>query len=229
MGSSVEFASNGGTATGYLAVPASGSGPGVIVVQEWWGLVPHIRDLADRFAAEGYVALAPDLYHGTTTTEPDDAMRLLMGLAMDTAAKDMAGAAHYLQDREEVTSSGVGIVGYCMGGSLALWAATFSAEIVAAIGYYPAVPWERMAPAWQNYQGKSAMIHCSEEDGTSSADGIQQAWTAITAAGGDVEVFDYPGTRHAFFNDERPEVYDATAAATSFGRTLSLLDRRLRR
>ena len=227
MGSTVEFASNGGTATGYLAVPESGQGPGVIVIQEWWGLVPHIEDVADRFAAEGFVALAPDLYHGTSTTEPDDAMRLLMGLAMDTAAKDMAGAAHYLQDRVEVTSSGVGIVGYCMGGSLALWAATFSPEIVAAVGYYPAVPWERMSPKWGNYQGKSAMIHCSEEDGTSQAEGIQAAWAAIDAAGGDVEVFDYPGTQHAFFNDTRPEVYADAAAQESFGRTLALSRRRL--
>jgi len=227
MGEMVEFASNGGTATGYLAVPESGQGPGVIVVQEWWGLVRHVQHVADRFAAEGFVALAPDLYHGVSTTEPDDAMRLLMGLAMDTAAKDMAGAAHYLQDRVEVTSSGVGIVGYCMGGSLALWAATFSTEIVAAIGYYPAVPWERMEPKWSNYQGKSAMIHCSEADGTSQAAGIQQAWAAIEAAGGDVEVFDYPGTQHAFCNDDRPEVYDETASGLSFGRTLDLLRRRL--
>jgi carboxymethylenebutenolidase len=227
VGTTVEFASNGGTATGYLAVPESGTGPGVIVVQEWWGLVPHIQEVADRYAAEGFVALAPDLYHGVTTTEPDDAMRLLMGLAIDTAAKDMAGAAHYLQDRVEVTSSGVGIVGYCMGGSLALWASTFSDEIVAAVGYYPAVPWERMEPKWANYQGKSAMIHCSEEDGTSQAEGIQQAWAAIDAAGGDVEVFDYPGTKHAFCNDHRPEVYDAAAAELGFERTLALLRRRL--
>jgi len=227
VGTMVEFASNGGTATGYLAVPESGHGPGVIVVQEWWGLVPHVERLADRFAAEGFVALAPDLFHGVTTTEPDEAMRLLMGLAMDTAAKDMAGAAHYVQDRVEVTSSGVGIVGYCMGGSLALWAATFSDEIVAAVGYYPALPWERMEPKWSNYQGKSAMFHCSEADGTSQADGIQQAWAAIDAGGGDVEVFDYPGTQHAFFNDTRPEVYDAAASELSFGRTLQLLRRRL--
>src|SRR5579871_6606071 len=103
MGEHVEFAANGGTCEGYLALPGSGSGPGVIVVQEWWGLVPHIVDLADRFAAAGFVALAPDFYHGISTTEPDEAMRLLMSLAMDRAAKDLSGAALYLGSRAEVS------------------------------------------------------------------------------------------------------------------------------
>ncbi|HTY72438.1 MAG TPA: dienelactone hydrolase family protein [Actinomycetes bacterium] len=227
MGDNVSFASNGATCEGYLAVPASGSGPGVIVIQEWWGLVGHIRDVADRFADEGFVAMAPDLYHGVQTDEPDDAARLLMGLAMDTAAKDISGAARYLSGREEVSGSGIGAIGFCMGGSLALWSGTLADNIVAVSGFYPAVPWERMSPTWDNYQGKSVMIHCSEEDGTSSAPGIQTAWTAITEAGGDVEVFDYPGTRHAFFNSDRPEVHDAAASALAWERTIGLFKRRL--
>src|SRR6202043_2631124 len=79
MGEIVEFASNGSTAQGYLAVPESGSGPGVVVIQEWWGLVDHIKDVADRLAAEGFVALVPDLYHGQTASnrEPDEAGKLL--------------------------------------------------------------------------------------------------------------------------------------------------------
>ena len=227
MGANVTFASNGATADGYLAIPGSGSGPGVVVIQEWWGLVGHITDVCDRLAAEGFVALAPDLFHGVTTGEPDDAARLMMGLAMDTAAKDMAGAARYLSERDDVTGSGVGTVGFCMGGSLALWTGTLSSDVVAAVGFYPAVPWERMHPVWNNYQGKSVMMHCSEQDGTSTAPGIQAAWTAITTAGGDVEVFDYPGTHHAFFNDDRPEVYDADASRLAWERTVGLLKRRL--
>jgi carboxymethylenebutenolidase len=227
MGESVTFASNGGTCEGYLATPESGSGPGVIVIQEWWGLVGHITGVADRLAAEGFVALAPDFYHGAKTDEPDEAMRLLMDLAIDTAAKDIDGAARYLAEREDVTGSGIGAVGFCAGGALAIWAGTLAPNIVAVAGFYPGQPWERFGPAWDNYQGKSVMIHCSEEDGTSSAPGIQTAWTAITTAGGDVEVFDYPGTHHAFFNDERPEVYDAAAAALAWERTLGLFKRRL--
>src|SRR4030081_1595746 len=130
MGERVTYPSNGGASDGYPASPASGPGPGVIVIQEWWGLVPHITSLADRFAAAGFVALAPDLYHGTQATEPDDAVRLLMGLAMDQAAKDIAGAAQFLTDKG--VPGGVGVVGFCMGGSLALWSATLSDTIVAA-------------------------------------------------------------------------------------------------
>lgn len=227
MGEKVSFASNGDTAEGYLAAPESGRGPGVIVIQEWWGLVGHITAVADRFAAEGFLALAPDLFHGVTTSEPDEAGKLMMGMAMDQAAKDMSGAARYLNDREDVTGSGMGIVGFCMGGSLALWSATMAPNIVAAVGFYPAVPWERMSPSWENYQGKSAMIHCSEADGTSAAPGIQAAWAGIDAAGGHVEVFDYPGTEHAFFNDDRPEVYAPEASALAWERTLGLLRSRL--
>jgi carboxymethylenebutenolidase len=220
MGEIVSFQSNGGMSEGYLALPDSPNGSAVIVIQEWWGLVGHITELADRFAAQGYVALAPDLYHGEKTTEPDEAGKLMMGLAMDQAAKDIAGAAAYLASRDEVTTGKVGTAGFCMGGSLALWSATLSDHVVAAVGYYPAVPWERMSPRWSNYSGKFAQIHCSEGDGTSAAPGIQQAKAAIEGAGGTVELFDYPGTEHAFFNDHRPEVYAAEASSEAWNRTL---------
>jgi len=226
MGDMVSFASNGGTAEGYLA-EAAGGGPGVIVVQEWWGLVGHVKDLAERFAAAGFTALAPDFFHGATTDEPDEAMQLMMGLAMDRAAKDVAGAAAYLSGLESVTTPVLGVVGFCMGGSLALWSATVAENIQAAVGFYPAVPWERMDPTWPNYDGKAALIHCSEEDGTSAAEGIRTAVAAIEEAGGSVEVFDYPGTSHAFFNDDRPEVHDAAASALAWDRTLAFLHERL--
>jgi carboxymethylenebutenolidase len=227
VGEMVSFASNGGTAEGYLALPDSGSGPGVIVIQEWWGLVGHITDVADRFAAEGLVALAPDLFHGTKTTEPDEAQRLVMGLAMDRAARDIAGAAGYLAGRPDVTGAGIGCVGFCMGGSLALWSATLSSDIVAAVGFYPAIPWEKVNPAWSAYDGKHAMLHCDEEEGGCAAEGIQVAVQAIEQAGGKVTCFDYPGTGHAFFNDDRPEVYDPLAAGDAWSRTMNLLRARL--
>jgi carboxymethylenebutenolidase len=226
MGEMVSYPSNGGTSEGYLARPTGAGGPAVVVIQEWWGLVPHIKELADRFAEAGFLALAPDLYHGAHTTEPDEAGKLMMGLAMDQAAKDISGAAAYLSARPDVTG-GVGCAGFCMGGSLALWSATLSDHIVAAAGFYPAVPWERMSPKWDNYGGKAAVIHCSEEDGTSAAPGIQQARQAIEDAGGEVTVYDYPGTHHAFFNDDRPEVYDRDASALAWARTLELFRTRL--
>jgi carboxymethylenebutenolidase len=225
VGELVTYASNGGTSEGYLALPSDGAGPGVIVIQEWWGLVPHIKSLTDRFAEAGFVALAPDLFHGLHTTEPGEANKLMMGLAMPQAAKDIAGAAEFLAGHEAAQGSKgkVGVVGFCMGGSLALWSATLNERINTAVGFYPAIPWEKMAPSWGNYEGKIAMIHCSEEDGTSSAPGIQVAMNSIADAGGKCIVHDYPGTGHAFFNDDRPEVYDEDASRSSWARTLEVL------
>lgn len=223
MGELITFDSNGGQCDGYLAIPDSGSGPAIIVIQEWWGLVEHIKDVADRFAAAGFVALAPDLYHGAIAKEPDHAMKLLMGLAMDKAALDIDGAAQYLLRISEVTSKKVGVVGFCMGGSLALWSATLAPAITAAIAFYPGMPWARMEPVWGNFTGKSAMIHCSESDGTSLAPGIQEAVKAIEAGNASVEIFDYPGTRHAFFNSDRKEVYDSNSADIAWQRSVAFL------
>src|ERR1700678_3513743 len=114
MGEMVEFASNGSTAGGYVATPESGSGPGVIVIQEWWGLVPHITDVCDRFAAAGFVALAPDLYRGKKTTEPDEAGKEMMALQLDRAARAMSGAVDELRRRSGHET--LGVVGFCMGG-----------------------------------------------------------------------------------------------------------------
>lgn len=227
MGSKVIFPSNGGTCEGYLATPESGTGPGVVVIQEWWGLVGHITEVVDRFAEAGFVALAPDLYHGVATTEPDEASRLMMGLAMDAAAADISGAANYLVSLPSSSSGRIGTVGFCMGGSLALWSATLAPQVVAGVAFYPGIPWEQMAPKWQNYQGKFAIIHCSESDGTSKAPGIQLAKSSIEAAGGQVELFDYPGTHHAFFNSDRPEVFDPKSADLAWERTIKFFRKHL--
>lgn len=225
MGEMVTYRSGGGTSEGYLAVPAGGeTRPAVIVIEERWGVVPHIRSVADRFAQAGFVALAPDLR--ISTAEPEHAGKLITGPAMDQAARDIAGAADYLVGRPEVTGK-VGVVGFCAGGSLALWSATLSERIVGAVGFYPALPWERMRPDWADYAGKGALIHCSEEGGTSAAEGVQTARRAIEAAGGDVTLYDYPGTSHAFFNDDRPEVFNHPAAASAWARTLEFFRAKL--
>jgi len=227
MGERVRFPSDGDSCEGYLALPKSGSGPGIIVIQEWWGLVGHITDVADRFADAGYVALAPDLYHGAIAKEPDHAMKLLMGLAMDKAALDIAGAATFLKERPEVSGKGIGAIGFCMGGSLALWSATLSEDIISTIAFYPGMPWPRMAPIWANYAGKRAAIHCAESDGTSAAPGIQEALVGIREGGGAVEAFDYPGTKHAFFNNDRTEVFDGAASEIAWKRVIAQFDESL--
>ena len=227
IGEQVSFNSNQGRTGGYLAVPTEGSGPALVLIHEWWGLVGHVRHVADRFADAGFVTLVPDLYHGVQTGEPDEAMRLLMGLAMDAAARDIEGATAYLSGHPAVSSPGLGAVGFSMGGSLAVWSATVAENVEVTVGFYPAVPWERMAPDWPRYDGKRALIHCDEEDGLSEAPRIQLARDAIEAAGGTVQTYDYPGTHHAFFNDDRPEVHDPTAARLAWTRTIEFLRQHL--
>jgi len=227
MGQMIEFASNGGTCPGYLGMPESGHGPGVVVIQEWWGLVPHIEQVVDRFAANGFVALAPDLYRGMRTTEPDEAGKLMMGLRIEQAAVDISGAAAALVAREETVGSAVGVVGFCMGGGLALLAGATAPNVVAVSAFYPAMPWSDYAPDWSAFAGRSAQIHTSQSDGGSEAEHIQNVQTAMTMGGGTVEVFDYAGSDHAFFNDHRPEVYDQSSADLAFQRTINMFASRL--
>src|SRR5688572_28383636 len=130
----VSFASDGASCDGYLALPESGSGPGVIVIQEWWGLVDHIKDIAERFAAEGFVALAPDLYHGEATTEPDEAQKLMMAIDMQWAAKELSGAVDYLHGRSDVRGK-IGVTGFCMGGGLALTLASIRPDVAACVPF----------------------------------------------------------------------------------------------
>src|SRR6266566_4550450 len=163
-GQMVEFASNGGTASGYLATPASGKGPGVVVIQEWWGLVPHIKDICDRFAAGGYVALAPDLYHGKLAKSPDEAGKLMMAMRIDEAEKDLSGAIEFLLSHEATTGSKAGIIGFCMGGALALYAATKNPKVGACVVFYgghpnvkPALP-NLQAPVLGLYAGRDGFV-----------------------------------------------------------------------
>ena len=136
MGENVTFPANGGTAGGYLARAASGKGPGVIVIQEWWGVNDQIKGVADRFAREGFTALAPDFYHGKSARigEPDDAQKLMMDLFQsNSAAKDARGAAGYLAKHPAVSSRRVGVIGFCMGGGLALLTAAEAPDAIAAV------------------------------------------------------------------------------------------------
>ena len=130
----VQFPANGTTTSGYLATPAVGKGPGVLVIQEWWGLVQHIKNVCDRFAAEGFTALAPDMYHGKTASEPDGAGKLFMALNIAQAEKDLRGAAKFLTGHSSTPK--LGVVGFCMGGQLALFAATLNPSIGACVNFY---------------------------------------------------------------------------------------------
>jgi carboxymethylenebutenolidase len=218
MGEMTTFPSNGHTCDGYLA--GDGTGPGVIVIQEWWGLVPHITDVADRFAAAGFTVLAPDLYHGESSTEPDGAGKLMMALNLETAAKDLSGAVALLQ--QKTGRDKVGVVGYCMGGGLALVLATQRPDAVAAAApYYGAIPWASVQPDWSALTAK-VVGEYAELDGWASPDAAQALETQLRELGKDATMHVHAGADHAFFNDARPEVYDAAASATAFDRTVAL-------
>lgn len=225
MGDLIEFASNGSTASGYLALPEGGSGPGVIVIQEWWGLVPHITDVSDRFAAEGFVALAPDLYGGKKTTEPDEAGKEMMALRIPEATKDMSGAVDELLRR----SSGehVGVVGFCMGGGLALVLATARPDAVSAcVPFYGLIPWPDASPDFSKMTA-AVLGHYAAKDEYFTPEAVRKLEAQLKELGKDVEMHIYENADHAFFNDTRPEVYDADAAATAWSRTIEFLHARL--
>jgi carboxymethylenebutenolidase len=217
MGEMVEFKSNGGTCTGYLA---GTSGPGVIVIQEWWGLVPHITDIADRFAAEGFVALAPDMYHGEATDEPDLAGKLLMSMNLATAGKDLSGAVDLLLERTGRTK--VGVTGFCMGGGLALMAACLRPDAIAAAAPFYGGMRPDTVIEWDNLAAVVEGHYAATDRGTAAPEAVKELEATLRAKGKNATFHVYPGTQHAFFNDTRPEVYDAAVAKTSWDRTLAL-------
>ena len=224
MNRRVTFKANGHTTEGYLAKPGSGKGRGVVVLQEWWGLVPHIEDIANRFAAEGFVALAPDLYHGEKATGPDQAGKLMMALDIERSEKDLAGAIDYLKAQPGVTGSTVGTVGFCMGGALSLFAASKNPEVGACVVFYGGHPNVKpdlpalKAPVLGLWAGK---------DGFVTPEVVAVLEKQLAELGKPHEFHTYPNAQHAFFNDTRPEVYDPAAAKDAWTRTIEFFRRAL--
>ena len=224
MGQRVEFPSNGHTCQGYFAVPASGKGPAVVVIQEWWGLVPHIEDVVERFAKEGFVAIAPDLYHGQTTTSPDEAGKMLMELDVDRAASEIAGAGDYVLSRPECTSKKFGVIGFCMGGALAQHTATTNPKVGAAASFYGG--FKKVSTQWENLNAPILLIYGENDKGVPAEQG-RELGQKLQKMGKNAEVVIYPNADHAFFNDARPEVHNPSAAADAWRRTLELFRRAL--
>jgi carboxymethylenebutenolidase len=220
-GKLVSFSSASGPADGWIVRPGAGR-PGVIVIQEWWGLVPHVKEVTARFAAQGYVALAPDLYHGKSTVEAEEASHLMQGLDWGRAVEEIAGAARYLRDSEGVDR--IGVVGFCMGGALTVLAATLPGidAYVAFYGFPPAgaAPLDRItAPG---------LIFFGEDEGFFSVPDAQAFATRQRAAGRACEVVVYRGAGHAFFNNDRPDVFKPEASNDAWRRTLEHFGRHLR-
>jgi carboxymethylenebutenolidase len=222
MGERISYGSSGRATQGYLAKPAV-PGPAVIVIQEWWGLVPHIEGVADRFAAEGFFALAPDLYHGATTTSPDEAGKLMMSLRIDDAARDLAGAIDYAAALPGVTGRKVGTIGFCMGGALSLYAASKNPEVGACVIFYGGHP--NVKPDLGALQASVLGIYAGKDTSVSPAV-VAALDEQLTALGKRHEFHTYAGANHAFFNETRP-VYDPAAADAAWTTTLAFFRKEL--
>jgi carboxymethylenebutenolidase len=222
----VTFPANGGSGQGYLAIPDEpGPHRAVVVIQEWWGLNEHIKDVARRFADAGYLALAPDLYHGAIADEPDDARRLVMDLQIPEAAKEMAGAAAYLAGRDDVAPKQVGAIGFCLGGSLALLLAGSSPQIGAVASFYGGRQFTRED---LNQITAPVLAIFGEADEGIPPERHAALDSAFNEIGLPHAIYVYPGAPHAFFNDSRPHSYRAAAAQDAWVRTLAWFDTYLR-
>ena len=209
-GTDLQIESEDGAFAAYVSVPASGSGPGVVVLQEWWGLVPQIRDVCDRLARAGFVALAPDLYRGESTTDPDEAGRLMMELEIERAGRDLVCAVDALRRRPETEGAKIGVIGFCMGGKLALHTACLCPEIAAVVDCYGVHP--NVALDYTACRAKVFGVF-AENDDFISANDVKALTATLEEADVAARIKTYPGVQHAFLNEARPEVFDAGTAA----------------
>ena len=221
----VSFSSVQVGAQGYLAQPADGKAhPGMIVIQEWWGLVPHIKDVAERFARQGFAALAPDLYHGQAADEPDEARKLVMELDMGRAVQEILAGAQYLRSLSQVQPKKIGVVGFCMGGGLSIAAAASGAELGAAVAFY-GLP--RDFDLVKKVRVPLLGIY-GELDHGFTPERLHSLDEELTRNQVVHEIHIYPGAEHAFFNDARAHTYHPQAAQDAWQRTLDWFQRYLK-
>jgi carboxymethylenebutenolidase len=228
-GQMVDFPSNGGNARGYLCVPPSGSGPGVLVIQEWWGLDAGIKTMAERLADGGFVALAPDLYHGELAehTEMDKAGQLMSSLPPDRAARDMSAAIDHLMSRGETSGSSVGVVGFCMGGMLTFLIAAGRGDVVAAAVPFYGFPQGDAEPDWS---GLTAVVrgHMAEHDSFFGPEAAAALEAKLRSLGKDVTLEVHAGTGHAFMGPHNAlGTLDEQVAGEVWPQVLEFLHQRL--
>jgi carboxymethylenebutenolidase len=230
MAQTVEFRTNGTMASGYLATPKSGTGPGVLVIQEWWGLDASIKEMADRLAAAGFVALAPDLYHGEVAghDEMDKASHLMQSLPPDRAGRDMSGAVDYLASHAAVTSTGIGVVGFCMGGMLAFIIAANRPDKVKAVVPFYGFPQGPAEPDWSKLTA-AISGHMAEHDDYFSPAAAHALEGKLRGMGKNVTLTVHPGTGHAFMGPHNAlGTLNAELAAQIWPEAISFLKDNLR-
>ena len=220
MGKMIAVARPDGQAIRAYLASAGENRPAVVVIQEWWGLNEQICGVADRFAAAGFTALAPDLYQGRVTQKPDEASHLMNGLDFPGAThQDIRGSVQYLQK----IAGRVGVMGFCMGGALTIAAAVHIPEVSAAVCLYGIPPKEFADPADIRipFQG-----HFANRDDWCTPQAVDAVEKGMLAAGRQPEIFRY-AAQHAFFNQLRPEVYDAECSALAWERMIGFFERNL--
>ncbi|GIX07369.1 MAG: carboxymethylenebutenolidase [Candidatus Poribacteria bacterium] len=203
--------------TGYLAHPADGEGrlPAIIVIHEWWGLVPWVRENAERFARHGYVALAVDLYRGRSASDRDEAHELSRGLPRDRALRDLRAAFDYLTSRPDVNPERIGVIGWCMGGGYALDAAISIPELRAAVICYGRLTEDRSL--LDNIRASVLGIFGGQDRGI-PVEGVRRFEATLQELGKDVEVHVYPDAGHAFMNPNNQGGYREQDAADAWAR-----------
>jgi len=222
----VEFSSSAGTAQGYLAVPASsGRRPAIIVIQEWWGLNDWVREQTDRFAGQGYVALAVDLYHGKSTTDPAVAHELMRGLPEDRALADLKAAFNYLSSRSDVDPIRIGVIGWCMGGGYALALATNEPRLAATVMNYGRLVTDPTAVARIN---SPLLGNFGALDRGIPAEDVMKFDAALRAAGKLSDIKVYEGAGHGFMNPNNTSGYVPSATADAWQRIDRFFTARLR-
>lgn len=221
----VSYASNGATLDGYLARPSDGQAHlGVVLIQEWWGIEPHIKELTERLARAGYVVLAPDLYHGKVVAEPNEAAKAAMALDMGRAVAEIGKGVDYLRGRDDVQPKQVGVVGFCMGGQLAWKVAEAEGNKLAAVapfygaGYQPSAGDIRKVTA-------PALVIWGEQDGSVSAAQRQRITALLDQQGKTYKALLYPAG-HAFMNDQH-DAYDPASAQQAWSELLAWLKQHL--
>jgi carboxymethylenebutenolidase len=230
MAETVEFPSNGSVASGYLVKPPAGSGPGVLVIQEWWGLDSGIKEMTDRLGAAGFVALAPDLYHGQLAAhdEMDKAAHLMQTMPPDRAGRDMSGAVDYLASHAAVTSDGIGVVGFCMGGMLAFIIAANRPDKVKALVPFYGFPQGAMEPDWSKLTA-SVSGHMAEHDDFFPPAAARALEAKLQGMGKKVTLTVHPGTGHAFMGPHNAlGTLNAALAAQIWPEVVSFLKATLR-
>ena len=220
--SDITIETNGQSVPAYLCLPVGdGPFPGVVVIQEWWGLEPHIKDIAERFARRGFAAVAPDLYHGVVTSEPDEARKLIMALDRPRAIQEILGTVAYIK-AQTYSNGKVGTVGYCMGGGLSIATACATDSLNAAVVYYGGNPdADTLAKASCPVLG----LYGGADDGIPASTAVELS-EALEKSGTPYEVHVYGGAPHAFFNDTR-ESYRSDVAEHSWQATLAFFDKNL--